>query len=211
MEYDFIIRRETPSDYDGCENLVREAFWNVYRPGCMEHFVLKRFRDDPDFVPELDLVMEKDNRLIGQVMFARAKIKSDDGREIPLMTFGPICILPELKRMGYGKRLMDYSLEKAAAMSAGAIAMTGNIAFYGKCGFTLASSKGIRYAAAEPDDGVVPYFLIQELEKGYLDGVTGTFREPEGYFVCERFPDEFEEYEASFPPKAKLKLPGQLV
>ena len=85
------------------ENLVRESFWNVYRPGCLEHYVLHKLRNDPAFVPELDFVMllkenGKDDKLIGQNMFMRTSIKADDGRNIPIMTMGPICIKNEYKR-----------------------------------------------------------------------------------------------------------------
>ena len=107
------IRLEKKEEYREVENMVRESFWNVYRPGCLEHYVLNQLRNDPAFVPELDFVMEKDGRLIGQNMFMRANIKADDGRDIPIMAMGPICITPELKRKGYGKILLDYSLEKA--------------------------------------------------------------------------------------------------
>ena len=110
-----VIRRETEKDRRAVESLVRESFWNVYRPGCLEHYVLHRLRDNPAFVPELDFVMERDGVIIGQNVFVRAVIRSDDGRDIPIMTMGPICIAPEFKRQGYGKRLLDFSLEKAAA------------------------------------------------------------------------------------------------
>lgn len=94
------IRLEKKEEYREVENLVRESFWNVYRPGCLEHYVLNQLREDDAFVPELDFVMEKDGRLIGQNVFVKAVIKADDGREIPIMTMGPICITPELKRGG---------------------------------------------------------------------------------------------------------------
>ncbi len=102
-----VIRRETESDYRAVENLVREAFWNVYRPGCLEHYVLHKFRTDNDFVQELDFIMEKDGRIIGQNVFVRATIQSDDGRKIPMMAMGPICVAPEFQRCGYGKLLLD--------------------------------------------------------------------------------------------------------
>ena len=111
-----VIRLERKEDYREVENLVREAFWNVYRPGCSEHFVIHVLRDDPAFVKELDFVMEQDGRLIGQNMFMRTVINADDGRVIPVLTMGPIGITPELKRHGYGKKLLDYCLEKATAM-----------------------------------------------------------------------------------------------
>lgn len=106
------IRLETKDDYRNVENLTREAFWNVYRPGCMEYYVLHCYRDDPAFVPELDFVMELDGELIGQVIYVWSEIDCDDGRKVPIMTFGPIGIAPAYKRQGYGKKLLDYSMEK---------------------------------------------------------------------------------------------------
>lgn len=203
---DYIIRREENKDRNENENLVRESFWNVYRPGCYEHFVLKKYRGDPDFVPELDLVMEKDGRLIGQVIYVRSHIDLDGGGILPIMTFGPIAILPEFKRMGYGKKLLDYSMEIAKKMGAGALAITGNIDFYGKSGFVPAKTRGVRYA----DDPDADYFLIKELDEGFLDGVSGTYSDPEGYFAAMKYPEEFEKYDAAFPAKEKLVLPGQL-
>lgn len=146
-----IIRNETPADYRAVENLTRESFWNVYRPGCTEHYVLHCYRSAPGFVPELDFVMEKDGELIGHVMYSRSEITTSGGKAIPIMTFGPISIAPGYKRQGYGKRLLDYSMEKAREMRAGALAITGNIDFYGKSGFVVASTKGIRYADADPE------------------------------------------------------------
>ena len=200
------IRREVAADYRIVENLTREAFWNVYRPGCLEHYVINQLRNDPDFVPELDLVLEMDGEIIGSIIFMRAKIAADDGREIPIMTFGPIGILPQYKRRGYGKMLLDYALEKAEKLGAGAVCIEGNIDFYGKSGFVVAGSKGIDYHG-EPRGADVPYFLLKELKEGFLDGVTGVYHTPKGYYVDEA---EAERFDAQFPPKQKLKLPGQL-
>ncbi|MEG0997469.1 MAG: N-acetyltransferase [Clostridiales bacterium] len=203
---DYYIRPETPADYREVENLTREAFWNVYRPGCYEHYVLHCYRDRTDFVSELDFVMEQDGKIIGHVMYVRAKINTDDGREIPMMTFGPISIAPKYQRQGYGKALLDYSIEKAKGLGVGAICMEGNIDFYGKSGFVVASTKGIHYYA-EPRNEEVPYFLLKELQEGFLDGITGIYHTPDGYFHEEK---EIEDFDATFPPKEKLKLPGQL-
>ncbi len=204
-----IFRRETQGDHRAVENLVRESFWNVYRPGCLEHYVLHRFRDDPDFVPELDFVMEKDGQLIGQNMFVRAVIRGDDGRDVPIMAMGPISIASAFKRQGWGKLLLDYSLEQAAALGCGAVCFEGNINFYGKSGFTAARRFGIRYHGL-PEGADDSFFLCKELIPGYLDGVTGVYAPPEGYFVAEREPEDFARFDAQFPPMEKLRLPGQL-
>ena len=205
-----VIRRETTADHRAVEELIRESFWNVYRPGCLEHFVIHRLREDPAFVPELDLVMERDGRLIGQNMFLRAKIQADNGREIPIMTMGPICIAPDCKRQGYGKLLLDESLERATALGCGALCFEGNIDFYGKSGFTYASAFGIRYHDL-PEGADASFFLCRELIPGYLRDVTGVYSPPEGYFAADREPEAFAAFDALFPPKEKLRLPGQLV
>lgn len=203
---DYMIRLETPADYAEVENMVREAFWNVYRPGCYEHYLLRCLRDDKDFVPELDFVMEKDGRIIGQNVFVKAQIQTDDGREIPIMTMGPICIVSDLKRKGFGKILLDYSIEKARELGAGALCFEGNIDFYGKSGFTYASQFGIRYHGL-PEGADASFFLCKELIPGYLDGITGVYATPQGYFIDE---DKVDAFDAAFPYKEKLKLPGQL-
>ena len=203
---DDTIRLEKPEDYREVENLVREAFWNVYRPGCSEHYVIHVLRDDPAFVKELDFVMEQNGVLIGQNMFMRTVIHADDGRVIPVLTMGPIGITPERKRHGYGKELLDYCLEKATAMGFGAVLFEGNIGFYGHSGFTYARSFGIRYHDL-PEGADDSFFLCKELIPGYLDGITGVYQTPRGYYVDDA---DVEKFDKSFPHKEKLRLPGQI-
>ncbi len=200
------IRSERKEEQREVENLVREAFWNVYRPGCSEHYVIHVLRDDPAFVKELDFVMEKEGKLIGQNIFMKTIIEADDGRIIPVLTMGPIGITPELKRKGFGKAILDYSLEKAKEMGFGAVLFEGNIDFYGKSGFDVASKFGIRYHDL-PEDADSSFFLCKELIHGYLDDVTGVYQTPQGYYVED---SDVEEFDKEFPPKEKLKLPGQL-
>ena len=258
-----IIRPEEPKDYREVEELTREAFWNVYRPGCVEHYVLNQYRNSPDFVKELDFVMEEDGRIIGHVMFSRAELvvaeipgtsprmtqgetsprmtqdetsprmtqdetnprmtESEPGmaqgctsQRIPSWTFGPISIHPDYKRKGYGLRLLNYALEQARKQGVGFLCMEGNIDFYKHAGFKLACTYNINYND-EPAGAEVPYFLAQELIPGWLaqHGIgpglnSATYCPPKGYFVAYENPDAFEAYEATFPPKEKLRLPGQL-
>lgn len=207
-----IIRLEKEEEHHKVENLVRNSFWNVYRPGCLEHFVLHQLRKDPAFVPELDFVMflkenDKEGQLIGQNIFVNTNIKADDGRDIPIMTMGPICIAPEFQRQGYGKVLLDYSLDKAKQLGCGAICFEGNIKFYEKCGFKYASEYGIRYHGLEEGQDA-SFFLAIELIPGYLEDITGEYATPKSYFVDEK---EAEEFDQLFPNKEKKKIPGQLL
>ena len=203
---DITIRLEKKEDYRAVENLVREAFWNVYRPGCSEHYVIHVLRDDPAFVKELDLVMELRGELIGQNMFMRTVIDADDGRTIPILTMGPIGITPERKRKGYGKKLLDASLQKAAELGFGAVLFEGNIDFYGKSGFDYAEKFGIRYHDL-PEGADASFFLCKELIPGYLNGITGVYQTPQGYYVEDA---DVEAFDKDFPAKEKQKLPGQI-
>lgn len=208
----YSIRVEEERDYSTVEGLVREAFWNVYRPGCTEHYVLHHLRSCPDFIPELAFVMEADGKIIGQNVFVKAQITKEDGTAFPILTMGPICIANEYKRKGYGKFLLDYSLEKAKALGYGAVCFEGNIDFYGKSGFDYASKFGIKYAGL-PEGMAADFFLCKELQAGYLDVITGVYATPAAYFVAEENPEDFEKFEREFNlknPLEKLKLPGQL-
>ena len=203
---DYTIRLEKKEDQREVEELIRESFWNVYRPGCSEHYVIHVLRDDPAFVRELDFVMEQGNRLIGQNMFMKTVINADDGRDIDVLTMGPICIANDLKRKGYGMKLLDYSLDKAEEMGFGAVLFEGNIDFYSTCGFDYAGKFGIRYHDL-PEDADQSFFLCRELIPGYLDGITGVYQTPQGYYVDDA---DVEEFDKDFPEKEKLRLPGQI-
>lgn len=203
------IRLEEPKDYRQAEELTREAFWNVYRPGCVEHYVLNQYRSNPAFIPELDFVMEEDGKLIGHVMFSKAEIVRDDGTILPAWTFGPISIHPDYKRKGYGIKLLTHALARAKELGVGVVCMEGNIEFYKHAGFVVASSIGIHYHD-EPRESEVPYFLAQELVSGYLGGREGTYAPPSGYLVADAAPEAFEAYEATFPKKKKEFAEGQL-
>ena len=206
------IRLETPADYRAVEELTREAFWNIYRPGCTEHYVLHQFRSNPDFIPELDFVMELNGRIIGHVMFSKAELVLPDGVRKSSWTFGPISIHPDFKRKGYGLRLLRYALAEARKKGIGFICMEGNIDFYRHAGFDLASRFNIHYHDF-PEGEEVPFFLAQELIPGWLKDngiVEATYCPPAGYFVADDDPAAFEAFEAAFPAKEKLRLPGQL-
>lgn len=216
---EYTIRLELPEEQQRVESLVRESFWNVYRPGCLEHYVLHCLRNDPDFIPELNLVMESQGQLIGQCICMRALLTTNSDATVPIMTLGPIGIHPDYKRQGYGKAMLDYTLQRASEMGFGAVCFEGNIDFYGKSGFQFASNYGIGYHGL-PEGEDASFFLCKELIPGYLEsfrkscstesscgGNWAEYSTPQGYFVDET---EAEEFDRNFPPKEKLKLPGQL-
>lgn len=203
---DLTIRLEEEKDHRNVEIMIRESFWNVYRPGCSEHYVMHVLRNDPAFIRELDFVMELEGVLIGQNMFMKTVIDADDGTTVPILTMGPICIRNDLKRKGFGKILLDHSLIKASELGYGAVLFEGNIGFYGHSGFDYASKFGIRYHGL-PEGADSSFFLCRELIPGYLDNVTGVYQTPEGYYVDDK---DVERFDRDFPPLVKRKLPTQI-
>lgn len=206
MQNNIKIRLEKESDYRYVENLVRESFWNVYRPGCIEHFLLHELRKSVNFVKELDFVIELDNKIIGQAAFVKSTIKDKDNKDVTILTLGPICIANEYKRKGYGKTLLDYSINKARELGYGAIFLEGNIYFYSKSGFNYASKYNIKYHGLNNEDDS-SFFLCLELKTNFLENIKGEYFTPEAYLINEEDALKFDE---SFLKKEKLKLPGQL-
>ena len=133
MENRLLIRPETERDYERVEQITREAFYNVYRPGCTEHYLVHIMRTHADFVPELAFVLELDGELIGNVMYTKASLLDGAGGEKPILTFGPVSIAPAFQRRGYGKRLLEASFERAAALGYEAIVIFGDPNNYVGC------------------------------------------------------------------------------
>lgn len=201
-----IIRIETKEDYKITENITREAFWNVYQPGCSEHYVLHKFRELPHYIPELSLVMEVDGNVVAHIMYSKGEVVCGNGDRVPIVVFGPLSVEPEHQGKGYGGELISYSMDKAKSMGFGAIAITGDPAYYKRFGFVSGSSVNVYYAEM-PRKEEAPFFMVKELVPGYLKGVVGTYFNPEGYIVDDADVDIFDE---NFPAKEKKVLPGQL-
>lgn len=200
------IRLENKEDYREVENLVRESFWNVYKPGCVEHFLIHILRKHPDFIPELDFILEKDHKIIGQCLFMRGTVKEDSGKILPVLTLGPICIHPDYQRQGLGKYLLDHAIKSAKELGYGAICLEGNRDFYKHSGFDYASQYNLYYQDV-PRTEETPFFLCCVLKEGYLEGVSGEYRVSDAYYVSD---EDVEAFDQLFPYKEKLKLPGQL-
>lgn len=201
-----IIRLEEPKDYREVEHLTREAFWNKYRPGCMEHYVLHCYRSRPEFVKELDYVVEEAGKIVAHIMYSYAQITGDDGRTVPILIFGPVSVLPEEQGKSYGSRLIRHTLDLAEKMGCGTVAITGDPGYYHRFGFVSGSRLGIYYDGV-PRSEEAPFFMVKELKEGFLRDITGVYRDPEGYCVEDAAVDAFD---ADFPTKEKKKLPGQL-
>lgn len=201
-----IIRQETEKDYFEVENLTREAFWNVYRPGAAEHLVVHNLRSTPYYVKELDYVLEENGQIVASIFYAKATIVGDDGIKKETLIFGPVCVRPDLQKRGYGKMLIEYTLKKAKDLGYASVIISGNPDYYQRFGFKPCSDYSIYYEGL-PKTEPAPFFIIKVLDEEAVKTLNGTYSDPECYFPTE---EEIERFDEKFPKKKKEKLDTQL-
>jgi predicted N-acetyltransferase YhbS len=196
------IRLETPQDYRETENMVREAFWDVYKPGCDEHLVIHKLRESPAFVQELDFIACDGDRIVGIVLCPTARVVNEQNQEFTILSL-VLGVLPSYHHKGVGSALMHKAIEAAGAMEFKGIIIYGIPEYYPRFGFRNAKEYGIQTSGGLNFDG----FMALELGKDSLRGITGRFYEGPAFHV-ER--DELEAFEAGFPPKEKHVTGTQL-
>jgi putative acetyltransferase len=199
---DAIIRNENENDYRIVEELVRDAFWNLYVPGCNEHFILHNIRNSRDFIRGLDLIAEKEGRIVGQIVYTRGMIKNTRGLEKEVITFGPVSVLPAFQKQGIGSALINHSLSVARLMGFPAICVYGDPRYYSRFGFRCAEKYEIKTA----DDKFAVALLALELQPGALGKMPGRFIESAAFGVDE---NRFAEFDATFPFKEKAETDSQ--
>ena len=183
------IRREETADEQAVETLIRRAFWNLYIPGCVEHYLAHVIRSHPDFIPELDLVLEADGQIIGSIMYTRAKLVDAQGQEKPILTFGPVCVAPEHQRKGYGKQLITHSFAQAQAMGDDTVVIFGDPGNYVGLGFQSCKKHGVSLA-----DGSFPTaMLVKTLRPDALDGRAWVYEQSPALAIDEHDAEAFDQ------------------
>lgn len=194
------IRNERESDYKNVEDITRKAFYNVYVPGCMEHYLVHIMRGHEDFIPELDFVIEVDGQIVGNIMYTKSKLTDEGGTEKEIVTFGPVSILPKYQRKGYGKMLIEHSLKRAAELGYEAVVIMGSPANYVGSGFQCCR----KYNVCVEKDRYPAAMLVKELKPGALDGRLWFYSDSPVMNVDEReaqaFDDGLEKMEKKWMP-----------
>lgn len=196
------IRVEQPSDYRKVEEITRKAFWNLYVPGASEHYLVHTMRSHNDYMPELSFVIENNGEIIGSIHFTRAKVITPSGEEVPVIHFGPVCILPKLHRQGYGRALITHAIATAKELGHRAIVLGGFTHHYHPYEFTGTK----KYNISMPDGKFYTGIMALPLYTGALDGVSGVLRLSD---ALEPDNSGFEAFDATFTPMEKCVLPCQ--
>lgn len=197
------VRLEKSEDFRAVEELTREAFWDVYSPGCSEHFILHQLRNLPAFVPELDFVALTEGHIVGHIVYSRAKIVQPDGASREVLTFGPISVLPSLQGKGIGSRLIQETLRILHDMKYPAVLILGEPAYYHRFGFVSAEQYQVSYSDGSNFDA----FMLKETNENAMKGISGTFFLDPVFSVDEA---ALERYDATFPPREKHVTDTQL-
>lgn len=197
-----IIRNEEEKDYSRIEEITRKSFWNLYIPGCNEHYLVHVMCSHKDFIPELAFVIEADNQIIGNIMYTKARLVDESGEEKEILTFGPVCILPEYQRMGYGKKLIEYSFEKASALGYDVIVIFGNPNNYVSRGFKSCKKYNVCL-----ENGTFPSaMMVKELKSDVLDGKKWVYYQSSVFELDEK---EAERFDEALEPMEKKYQPSQ--
>lgn len=200
-----IIRKETPADYRAVENLTRESFWNVYKPGADEHYYVHMMRAHPDFIPELAFVLERDGEIIGNIMYTKAWLEDESGNRKEILSFGPLCVHPKYQRQKLGKLLIEHSFDEAKKLGYDVNIILGNPGNYVSRGFVSCKKKDVSFGLP----GNFPTALLAaELVPGALDGRAWMYIPSTAADCCEDTA-AVEAFDASFPPKEKAWMPSQ--
>ena len=199
------IRLETQKDYRAVEELTREAFWNVYKPGADEHYCVHMMRSHPDFIPELAFVLELDGEIIGIFLYTKAWLEDGEGNRKEILSFGPLCVAPKYQRMKLGKLLIEHSFAQAREMGYDVNINFGNPGNYVSRGFVSCKKKNVSFVR----DGNFPTaLLVCELKEGALGGKKWMYIPSTAADCCDDA-EAVEAFDATFPKKEKKWMPSQ--
>ncbi len=196
------IRLETPKDYRETEVMVREAFWDVYKPGCDEHLIIHKLRDSAAFIKGLDFVACDSNRIVGAVICPKAKIEDEKSQEFTVLSL-IVAVLPSYQKRGIGSRLVKRAMDDARSLGFKGIVIFGSPEYYLRFGFMNAKEYGIQTSEGENFDA----FMALQLSEHSLDRIRGRFYEDDAYHPGK---DELEAFEKGFPYKEKHVTDTQL-
>ena len=191
-----IIRNEEEKDYRIVEEMIKKAFWNLSVPGCNEHYFAHQVRESEDYIPELDFVIEEDGKIIGHILYVKAKFIATDGTEKQILSFGPFTIHPDYQRKGYGRKLLNHSFEVAKEMGYDTVAIFGNPENYACYGFRNCK----RYNVCLEENVYPVALLVKELEENVLNGKTRKYIESPAHAIDE---SGFEEFDSTFEQMEK--------
>lgn len=203
MDEQILYSVEEPADRPKLFNMMRDAFWNLYQPGCEEHVILQKMWRSEDYLRDLSLVAKlSDGTLAGYIAYSKSSIVDASGQPTETISFGPVAVSPEHQGKGIGKLLITKSIERCRELGYKAIVILGYPALYTQFGFRNGREFGVTMETGDSAKGL----QVLELQQGYLDGVNGKYLPPKAH---EASACEIEEVEKDLPVKEKFETRSQ--
>jgi len=190
------IRKEAENDYCQVEELTREAFWNLYKPGCDEHYLVHTLRGKPDFIKDLDYVAVIDKQIVGSIIYTKSSVVDENNDLLETATFGPFCVHPEYQRTGIGTKLFEHTKDLVIKKGFPAIIILGDPHNYCKHGFKTGKDFNISTMEGKYPLGL----LVLELKKGVFQNHKWKFKESAAYEIDI---EKVDDYDKRFPVKEK--------
>lgn len=192
-----MIRLEEKKDYQKVENLIRESFWNVYEKGCSEHYIMHNIRKTDNYIKKLSYLIEENGEIIAHIAYVKGNIYLNNGTEEEILIIGPISVLPKYQNLGYGSKLMKYTLDIVKKMNYPLIVLTGDPKYYSRFGFETASNYEIFHKELNKKEDL-PYFMVKVLDDEKIKNIKGIYVDPDCYIVNKK---EVEKFDLNFPKK----------
>lgn len=196
------IRKETEKDYFAVEEMTMRAFWNKHQQGCDEHYLVHKLRTSDCYIPELSRIAVKDGKVVGAIFYSKAYLKKgNETKEI--LTFGPLCVAPEVQGRGIGGILLEETLNLARDKGYEGVVIFGEPDYYPLHGFITCDHFGITTADGENRDSFMGYELVPNALKSF----GGSFYESDVFFELPK--EKVDEYNRKFPIMKKQRFPMQ--
>ncbi len=196
------LRLEEKKDYNRVEEVTREAFWNVYVPGCDDHLLIHKLREKKQFIKALDFVATHNDKIVGNIVYVEAKITGNDDKDYKIVAFGPVSVLPEYQHQGVGSKLIKHTAQLAKEMGYKAILIYGEPEYYKRFGFKVSKE----YKITNGDKKYPAALQVLELYPGALSGIEGIYDEGDIYGIDKA---ELEQFDKKFPEKEKKSTKTQ--
>ena len=163
--YRLIIRKETPFDYEEVYKMVAKSFATTDYSDGTEQDYLNAIRKKDTFIPELSLVAQINNKIVGQIVLYKMQIQFENGNEVQLV-LSPLSVHPDYFRQGIGAKLISEGCRHALDKGYKAVFLCGDYTYYSEFGFIPT----FKYEIYHKNDikKNAEWCMVKELEKGCL-------------------------------------------
>lgn len=171
------IRKEESKDFKAVFNVIEKAFETELISDHKEQFLVVRLRKSDAFIPELSMIAEVKNKIVGHILLTKLKIKNSQS-EFDSLALAPVSVLPEYQGKGIGGMLIKQAHKTAKKLGYKSIVLLGHEKYYPKFGYQRADKYGIELPFEAPKENC----MVIELTENGLSGISGIVKYPKEFY-----------------------------